>query len=201
MLNKIKSFGFAKGAKEAKPEKTVTPEGTEMPEINVEAVLEEVIANQEVVQEVTFMENLALETMSVLKDVPHLFKKVMNAKPENAYEEVVSALEQLRYVSHANEKINRDKVKALKADYRTLQSSLDQVGGDLKSKIKLFFSVLLHEAGSFLLNAGLFTFETSGVITVFAIRMIGHLGKETRWACQEIGSSFKHHMIQPYLTK
>lgn len=192
MLNKFKSL--VKGNQESVKEEVVM-------DINVEAVMDELVKNGEIVEEVSFMESLALDTMTTLKESPVLFNRIMKAKPENVYEEVRRAIEQLRYVSHANEKINRDAIRRLKAEYKKLESELTEKPDHIKHKVQAFFSVLLHEAGLLLVNTGVFAIETTGIITVFALRMIGHLGRETRWACQEIGKSFNHRLIQPYKTK
>lgn len=193
MLKKLNLFGKGQSVETNKAVKEM--------EISVEAVMDELVQNGEVIEEVEFMESLALDTMKTLKDVPVYFNKIMKAKPEDVYQEVTHVLNQLRYVSRANDKINREKLRELRASYRELEQEINTKSEQIKHKIKVFFSVLLYEAGSLLIKTGTFAIETTGIITVFAIRMVGHLGKETRWACQEIGKSFNRNLIQPYKTK
>lgn len=192
MLNKIKSF--VKGNQESVKEEVVM-------DISVEAVMDELVQNGEVVEDVTVLESIALDTMSVLKGVPILFKRVMKAKPEEAYQQVAKATNYLVGLSNLNERVNHDRAVEIIADFKQLEEEIGKQEVEVMTKIKTLFSALLYEAGALILNTGLFVMDTAGIITVFALRMIGHLGQETRWACQEIGKSFNHRMVQPYKTK
>lgn len=192
MLNKFKSL--VKGNKELVKEEAVM-------DISVEAVMDELVQNGEVVEDVTVLESIALDTMSVLKGTPILFKRVMKAKPEEAYQQVAKATNYLVGLSNLNEKVGHDRAVEIIADFKQLEEEIGKQEVEVMTKIKVLFSVLLYEAGALILNTGLFVMDTTGIVTVFALRMIGHLGRETRWACQEIGKSFNHRLIQPYKTK
>lgn len=170
-------------------------------EISVESVMDGLVQNGEVVEDVTVLESIALDVMGVLKKAPILFKRVMKAKPEEAYQQVVKATDYLARLSNLNKTLSHDRAVEIIADFKQLEEEIGKQEIGVMTKIKMLLSVLLYEAGAFIINTGLFVMDTAGIITVFALRMVGHLGQETRWACQEIGKSFNHRMIEPYKTK
>lgn len=206
MLNKFKSFikGNQAAAQEEQTtiqEEQVSAQEEQVVEISVEAVMDELVENGEVVEDMTVLESIALDVMSVLKGSPILFKRVMKAKPEEAYQEAVMATNYLVGMSNLNERIHHDRAVEIIADFKKLEKEIEKQEVSVMTKIKMVLSVLLYEAGAFIINTGLFVMDTAGIITVFALRMVGHLGRETRWACREIGKSFNHRMIEPYRTK
>lgn len=206
MLNKFKSFikGNQAAAQEEQTtiqEEQVSAQEEQDVEISVEAVMDELVENGEVVEDMTALESIALDVMGVLKLTPILFKRVMRAKPEEAYQQVVKATDYLSKLSNLNETLSHDRAVEIIADFKKLEEEIEKQEVGVMTKIKMLLSVLLYEAGAFIVNTGLFVMDTAGIITVFALRMVGHLGQETRWACREIGKSFNHRMIEPYRTK
>lgn len=138
-------------------------------------------------EEVTTMESLSLNIMSLLGKHSALFKMVAESDPEAAYNKAGQAL--TLFLSFESVKEHHEMAQRLLEEY----NRIDQVAEGIDTtaaRRKAEMSLQLKQAANFLKNTGAFGVDTTAIVGLFAARMGAHAVKEGKWAGKEIKKSF-----------